>query len=74
MKLYAEGPSHMEDMESLPLPTEPEPQWTVEISLAEAASLLEKRMYPFKEASLHIGRFGAFGHLDELPSVLRISG
>ena len=51
MRLYAEGPSHKEGMASVPLPPEPGPQWTEEISLEEAASLLEKVMYPFKEAS-----------------------
>ena len=56
MKLYAEGPSHMEDLESVPLPPEPAPQWTEEISLAEAVSLIEKVMYPFKEASLLLSR------------------
>ena len=52
MRLYAEGPSHMEGVASVPLPPEAEPQWTEEISFAEAASLIEKVMYPFKEASL----------------------
>ena len=52
MRLYAEGPSHMEDVASVPLPPEPEPQWSEEICFAEAASLIEKVMYPFKEASL----------------------
>ena len=52
MKLYAEGPSHMEGVASEPLPPEPEPQWTEEIGFTEAASLIEKVMYPFKEASL----------------------